>query len=246
MRGDSMMPRWANALVSRYRMAKYSARVCLELRGSATRHCPICGYEGRFQAYGLPPRFDARCPHCASLERHRLLFLGDKDMNLFERQADVLHFAPEPAVTGFVANKVKSYRSADLRPGEADVALNIEDIALPDSSVDVVIASHVLEHVNDKLALQEMRRILRRDGRAIIMIPIVEGWESTYENAAVVTERDRVLHFGQHDHVRSYGRDVRDRIRAAGFDLEEFVASADDCIQYGLQRGERVFVATKR
>jgi hypothetical protein len=52
-------------------------------------------------------------------------------------------------------------------------------------------------------------------------------------------------HYGQSDHVRYYGADVRDRIRAAGFKLSEFTAEGEDVLTYGLQRGEKVFVATK-
>ena len=52
-------------------------------------------------------------------------------------------------------------------------------------------------------------------------------------------------HYGQSDHVRYYGADVRDRIRAAGFKLDEFTAEGEDVLTYGLARGEKVFVATK-
>ena len=46
------------------------------------------------------------------------------------------------------------------------------------------------------------------------MVPIVEGWASTYENPSIVSEQERHIHFGQFDHVRYYGADIRDR--AAG------------------------------
>jgi SAM-dependent methyltransferase len=193
----------------------------------------------------LPPRFDAECPGCASLERHRLLFLCDAASKLFTRELDVVHFAPEPAVRAFVEPRVARYRSADLHPGRAELTLNIERIALPDASVDTVIASHVLEHVDDEAALREVRRILKPGGRAILMFPVVEGWDATYENDAVVGEEDRLLHFGQHDHVRYYGRDVRERIRGADLALEEFCGDAAACLAHGLIRGERVFIATK-
>ena len=54
-----------------------------------------------------------------------------------------------------------------------------------------------------------------------------------------------LIHFGQENHVRYYGADVRDRIRAAGFGLKEFVASEPDVSRYGLLRGETIFVASK-
>jgi hypothetical protein len=45
--------------------------------------------------------------------------------------------------------------------------------------------------------------------------------------------------------VRYYGADIRDRIRTAGFLLDEFTAEGEDVLTYGLQRGEKVFIATK-
>jgi ubiquinone/menaquinone biosynthesis C-methylase UbiE len=103
----------------------------------------------------------------------------------------------------------------------------------------------VLEHVDDKKALAEVYRVLRPGGVALIMLPVVEGWATTYENKAVTAPEDRMRHYGQSDHVRYYGADVRDRIRAAGFELSEFTAEGEDVLTYGLQRGEKVFVATK-
>jgi hypothetical protein len=77
------------------------------------------------------------------------------------------------------------------------------------------------------------------------MLPVIEGWSRTYENAAAVTPADRMRHYGQSDHVRYYGADVRDRIRSAGFRLDEFTAEGEDVLTYGLARGEKVFIATK-
>ena len=79
----------------------------------------------------------------------------------------------------------------------------------------------------------------------MLMFPIVEGWEHTYENPAHTSPQDRITYFGQVDHVRMYGRDVRDRITGAGFKLSEFTAEEPNVARYGLLRGEKVFVATK-
>ena len=95
-------------------------------------------------------------------------------------------------------------------------------------------------------ALAEMHRVLRPHGRALLMVPIVEGWGTTYENAeAARTVAGRIQHFGQHDHIRVYGRDLRDRIRAAGFELATYTGSGADTVRYSLLGGETVFVATK-
>jgi len=36
------------------------------------------------------------------------------------------------------------------------------------------------------------------------------------------------------------------RIRAAGFGLDEFTAEGEDVLTYGLQRGEKLFIAQKK
>jgi len=213
-------------------------------RGVHQRECPICYHKGLFTAFGDPPRWDARCPGCGSLERHRLLalFLLAQPNAVSGR---VVHFAPEPAMRNILSTHAGKYQSADLSMGGCDLVLNIEEIQLPDASVDTFVASHVLEHVDDQKALSELNRCLRPGGRAIIMVPVVEGWSASYENPALTAPEDRRVHFGQHDHVRWYGRDVRDRIRSAGFHLSEYTGAPEECIRYGLLRGETLFVASK-
>jgi SAM-dependent methyltransferase len=211
--------------------AAYFARVAALLPGNRKQTCPICDFTGRFPAFGLPPRLNAQCPKCRSLERHRLFVLCDREHSLFNDQQTALHFAPEPSISTFVSCRVRDYRTADIEPGRADMALDIENIDLPDAVLDVIIANHVLEHVDDAKALREIFRILRPGGRFISMVPIIEGWDHTYENPSIVTPADRARHFGQRDHVRYYGRDYRDRIRNAGFNLQEFGASGEDCVR---------------
>jgi|688.fasta_scaffold509855_2 SAM-dependent methyltransferase len=53
---------------------------------------------------------------------------------------------------------------------------SIEEV--PDSSVDVVISNHALEHVPYPIAaLSELRRVLRPDGRVVIYVPI-DDWRT--------------------------------------------------------------------
>ena len=88
---------------------------------------------------------------------------------------------------------------------------------MPDHSLDVVVASHVREHVDDRAALRSLHRVLKPGGLLVALVPIVEAWPTTYENAAVVDPKERLLHFGQEDHVRYYGRDFVDRLRAVSY-----------------------------
>jgi len=103
-----------------------------------------------------------------------------------------------------------------------------------------VVASHLLEHVDDQEALTEVHRSLADGGCAVFMFPIIEAWDSTYENEAVHTARDRELHFGQNDHVTYCSHDVRERIAKAGFFLKEYTAVEPAVQKHGLVRGESI------
>ena len=67
----------------------YLRKILKDLQGLYSRECPCCGFHGKFIAFGHPPRYDAKCPQCGSLERHRLLFIIDRkygismEFNLF-------------------------------------------------------------------------------------------------------------------------------------------------------------------
>jgi SAM-dependent methyltransferase len=207
------------------------------------RSCTICKYEGYFRSFGFPPRTDARCPNCGALERHRLLKLW-LDRHAHEVTGkEILHFAPEEAMAALFRGVARVYTSADIEEGRADLVLNIEALNLADGTYSCVVCSHILEHVNDRRALAEMYRVLRPGGLAIIMTPVVEGWSRTYENPTINTPLGRQYHFGQPDHVRYYGADVRDRIREAGFELHEFTAEEPDVSAHALLRGEKIFIA---
>ena len=123
--------------------------------------------------------------------------------------ADVLHFAPEPGVAAAVQPYCRTYTTADAVAGLADPRLDLEHLDLADATYDYVICSHVLEHVDDdEQALRELHRITRPGGAAILLVPLVEGWEKTFEDPDVTDPRRGVLFVWR---VRSRA-DVRPRL----------------------------------
>src|ERR1700730_1656306 len=128
--------------------------------GTSAKECPLCGFTGFFKAFGSPPRWDAQCPSCGSLERHRQLALLLRNAPSILTGGAVLHFAPEACITKLLKEPGVQYSSADIARTDVDLHLNIEKIALTDEQYDVVICSHILEHVNDRLALFELHRVL--------------------------------------------------------------------------------------
>jgi len=121
----------------------------------------------------------------------------------------------------------------------------VRGLPIADGSCRGLYCSHVLEHVDDVAALAELFRVLKPDGVALLAVPIVEGWETSYEDPSIIDDYDRLVHFGQEDHVRRYGRDFRDRVRQAGFVLTEFAVNGHDSVEYSIIPGERVFIARR-
>jgi SAM-dependent methyltransferase len=227
---------------------RYMIAVMRQLGGVQPRECPLCGYRGLFEAMGHPPRYDAICRGCDSRERHRLIGLLLAAQPDLGRGARLIHFAPETLFEGELRRRAREYRTADLfRPG-CDLKLDIESMDLPNGSVDLFVVNHVLEHVDYRKALAELFRCLSPGGRALLTMPIVEGWPTTYENPAVAfgdDDRMRILHFGWPDHLRFFGADIRARMAEAGFAIDEFKATGEETVRYGLVRGETVFIAGK-
>ena len=128
------------------------------------------------------------------------------------------------------------------------VRLDICDIPCGENTFDVIYCSHVLEHVtDDRKALREFRRVLKNGGWAILQVPITS--DVTFEDATVTDPSERERLFGQHDHVRRYGPDYRDRLIEAGFSVtvDGFARELDDSTasRYGLMRSEDVYFCRK-
>ncbi len=224
---------------------KYLARTIKRSLGKFPRECVLCGYHGKFLGYGYPYTCDILCPKCGSLERHRLLTLGNREYDFFCNR-DVLHFAPETAIRELVLDsRPRSYTTADLFAPGVDRKENIEALTIKDASYDVVICLHVLEHVDDRKAVSELFRVLRPGGTLLAMFPVVEGWDETFEDAARTSPTERLLYFGQRDHARFFGRDARERLAAPGFIVEEYTAIEPHVSRYGLMRGEKVFICSR-
>ena len=139
------------------------------------------------------------------------------------------------------------YVTADIHAQDVDVNLDVTNIPFEDASFDVVICNHVLEHVDDdRRAMRELRRVLTPEGWALLQSPVDRAREATYEDPTALTEDERLERFGQADHVRIYGLDYVDRLRAAGFDVTverwESWLTADDVARYGLNPVEEIFL----
>jgi len=114
------------------------------------------------------------------LERNQAI--QDKTRELFYQYGRQLaeHDARQRGLTcvdiGGGLNPYPGYMSVDLRD-TADIKADLNDgIPLPDNSVGVLNASHILEHLHDKTRIMsEIHRVLAHGGWAFIEVPSTDG-----------------------------------------------------------------------
>ncbi|MGB5943928.1 MAG: methyltransferase domain-containing protein [Leeuwenhoekiella sp.] len=205
----------------------YVARpfLAFALRGK-THTDPIDGKSFRkFLPYGYEvQRENVLSPSTLSLERHRLLWLYlVRHTDFFTSPKKVLHFAPEQAFyQRFRKMENLDYTTTDLNSPLADVHADICDLPFESDTYDVLFCNHVLEHIpNDGLAIQELFRVLKPGGMAILQVPQDLNREQTFEDNTITDPKKRAKIFGQYDHVRVYGRDYFNKLREIGFEVQE-------------------------
>mgnify|MGYP001596516366 FL=1 len=189
---------------------------------------PIDGNSFRkFLPYGYSKqRKNALSPSTLSLERHRLMWLFLKNETSFftsSKKIKILHIAPEQCFLKiFKKQKNLDYITSDLESPIADVKADICNLPFKDDSFDIVFCNHVLEHIpDDKKAMQELFRVLKKGGFGVFQIPQDMSRENTFEDASITDKEERTKIFGQYDHVRVYGRDYFNKLRSVGFKVDE-------------------------
>lgn len=216
--------------------------------GTLPRLCPICNYDGIMISVGRPPRWNARCPQCGSRERHRLLWLwATPTYSGINRLAGkrILHFAPEKALRRALRDN-PNYETADLAQRGVTHQVDITQLPLASEIYEVVIANHVLEHIDDdRLAMRELFRVLQPSGVALLTTPINPTRQETYEDAGITDPVERQAHFNAPDHRRFYGLDFADRLKEAGFSVKTFRVTPAQEVTFGLLPMEWLYVATR-
>jgi len=200
--------------------------------------CNICNWEGK-EFISLDIGFGriykkALCPSCRSHPRHRAFYFYFKDKEILpdNKQIKLLHFAPEKYFTElFKSYQNIDYLSVDINENIAMQKEDITRLSFEDSTFDIIFCSHVLEHIdNDRIAMAELLRVLKKDGFAIIAVPINYNRRYTYEDSSITSNEGRTKAFWQFDHVRLYGRDFADRLEKAGFKVktDKFLISMEE------------------
>ena len=240
----------------------YLARPILTIYYKGSRYTdPIDGKRFRkFLPYGYESqRPNVLSPSTLSLERHRLLWLYLKHKtdffepvsSSFSSSKRILHFAPEQCfLKRFKALSHIDYTTTDLNSPIADVKADICNLPFEDNSYDIIFCNHVLEHIpNDHKAMQELYRVMKPGGWGIFQIPHDLNRAITFEDDTITDKAERAKIFGQYDHVRVYGRDYFDKLRAVGFRVEavDYTSELSAALinKYRLAKGELLPVVYK-
>ncbi len=167
----------------------------------------------------------------------------ENEVNSGER---ILHFSPPGAIRRpYELRSNIEYITTDYA-GEftADKCIDIANIDESDNMFDKIICYHILEHIEeDRKAMMELFRILKSGGSCFIQTPFIE---EMYEDQSIIAPEERLIHFGQEDHVRVYSvKGLRDRLTEQGFSVEVLVMNGDTDDYFGLRPGEYILKARK-
>ena len=196
------------------------------------------------------------CPHCHASDRDRLYAIYlDVIFNAIQtkdRKCNLLEMAPTKCLTEFIKkHRFIQYRSSDLYMEDVDDHVDITDMYIyPDNKFDVIICSHILEHVeDDRKAMSELYRILSPDGFAIVMAPVNLSLAEDFENSTYQTEAERWKYFGQNDHVRFYSKNgFVNKLTQTGFKVSQLGVEyfgQEIFIKNGIHPRSVLYVVTK-
>lgn len=220
-------------------------------KGKPKKKCACCGhYVGGYfplpsgyaemaKKYNAPERQsemlsveEYTCPSCYASDRERAYAIWMKrHLDAAQPNLHILDIAPSAATRSFIKKNfpLADYKCGDLFMPDVDYKLDIMDMhQIETESIDFFLCSHVLEHVrDDRKAMKELWRILRRGGKGICVVPIDLLQKEIDEDPDCTDVGERWRRFGQDDHVRTYSKQgYLERLREAGFSVEEY--NADD------------------
>ncbi len=211
------------------------------------RPCPACS--GRWFVRLADDETAVRCLRCRATPVHLAVIEAVQHVSL-PRNAHVYEMSSRGALLGYLrrtfGNVVASEYFEGIAPGTFRDDVRCEDVqnlSLPDESLELCTSTEVFEHVPDDMAgFREIHRVLKPGGLLIFTVPLTDAAETVErarkESGKIVhllppafhgdriKGRDKVLVF------RDYGRDIRARLLAAGFRTASMVSPENDYFGY--------------
>lgn len=218
--------------------------------GKKTAHCNACGATStRYYKYANQR---AWCAKCGSSPRERFVLYSLRQdlIPIPDSENDILHVAPSEKSLREHFSNLGNYVPADLNPNaykEVDCKkvdlTNLEGLG----PFRLIYASHVMEHIpDDRKAFSEILKALAPEGVLIILVPLGKG--ESVDGEADLSGAEREIRFGRWDHVRTYGKDIADRLSEAGFQVKT-VQTNDvpdgERDRLGLHEEETIFLGMK-
>lgn len=195
------------------------------------------------------------CPHCYASDRERIyaMYISKKfDTIKDKKEISFLDFAPSMEFQRFIKQfSFVKYRTADLYLDSVDDKVDIVDMNIYcDNQFDVILCSHVLEHIpNDIKAMSELHRVLKPGGWGIIVVPINLGIEKDFEDPSINSTADRWSYFGQDDHVRAYSKQgFVNKLESVGFNVAQYgidYFGMDEFERCGIHPRSVIYVVSK-
>ena len=151
--------------------------------------------------FGLVDLSNIDCAKCVSKPRQRCLRQLLNDTKTSEwKNYKALQLSYDMLIT--ISDW---FSSVEVSIFEEENSINIQNIDRPDSTYDIIVCVHVLEHVeDDSLAIQELIRILTPQGKLYLMVPQPSLFATTDDWGFP----DESLH----GHYRMYGRDFENKL----------------------------------
>lgn len=214
--------------------------------GGKERLCPICStYSSHFKTVLFNNVYleDVECAFCGSHERHRLSWMFFKSREHLLSGVPgrrMLHVAPEHYLRATFRKAFgEGYLTADFLEPDVDVKMDIVSIQYPDQTFDAIYCSQVLQYVSDdQKALNELYRVLKVGGWAIILVPMLS--DKLHDDLSRTDPLEMHYLSQQTSLIRRYRPDQYSAmLLKAGFKLERVspsdIVSPEKIVQLGLK-----------
>jgi len=202
-------------------------------------------YPENYETFNIDSFF---CPICSAQDKARL-YAYYINKFIINNKIKMIHFAPETGLSFKLSNiKNIDYFISEYNSFHTHYNLDLTNMkSIQTGYFDFFICSHILEHIiDDNAAIIELRRILKKGGKGIIMVPIMLTLTEDYDDLSIITDELRLKHFGQEDHVRVYSKSgFYNKLKNNGFIVSQLgidFFGNDTYIKLGLTQSTTLYI----